>query len=99
MCEISKNPTAVRVAWCSAVIDEYCTGIDQPAKSTMRPPCAACQSWSVVRASSVVMAIGGPSRRLLQKTVHGCEWCILVVRMWLRQGANTAGARPAERLG
>ena len=63
MCEMSNTPTALRVAWCSAAIDVYCTGIDQPAKSTIRPPCATCQSWSGVRARAVVMVIGGRSRQ------------------------------------
>ena len=30
---------AFRVARCSSTIEPYCTGIFQPAKSTMRPPC------------------------------------------------------------
>src|SRR5262245_58187317 len=48
MCETSNSPAAVRLAVCSATIDEYCTGIDQPAKSTIRPPWATCQSASGV---------------------------------------------------
>src|SRR5437879_15962 len=31
----------------------YCTGISQPAKSTRRPPWAACQSCSGVRSSAM----------------------------------------------
>src|SRR4030081_955591 len=39
MCERSKTPQAVRTARCSARIPAgYCTGISQPAKSTMRAP-------------------------------------------------------------
>ncbi len=57
MCETSKSVAAVRVAVCSAMIDVYCTGIDQPAKSTMRPPWATCQSKSGVFAREVVVTV------------------------------------------
>jgi len=33
---------------------EYCTGIDQPAKSTIRPPCFTCQFDSGVCLSAVL---------------------------------------------
>ena len=38
------TPAAERTAWCSSTIEWYCTGMSQPAKSTMRAPCATCQS-------------------------------------------------------
>ena len=44
MCEMSMMPAAVRVAWCSSMIEVYWTGMAQPANSTMRAPWAACQS-------------------------------------------------------
>ena len=42
-------PIALAVAWCSSTIDVYWTGMAQPAKSTIRAPWLACQSWSGVR--------------------------------------------------
>src|SRR5215218_908919 len=49
MCETSKRPTAVRTASCSAMSEEYCTGMSQPAKSTMRAPSLRWASLSGVR--------------------------------------------------
>jgi hypothetical protein len=48
MCETSKSVIALRVARCSRAIDVYWTGINHPAKSTIRPPCAWCQANSGV---------------------------------------------------
>ena len=33
---MSNSPAAVRTAWCSSTMLVYCTGMSQPAKSTMR---------------------------------------------------------------
>src|SRR5204863_10089613 len=48
MWAMSNSPHALRTALCSATIEEYCTGMSQPAKSTIRPPWATCQSWQGV---------------------------------------------------
>ena len=48
MCEMSKTPSEPRTAWCSSRMLVYCTGIDQPPKSTMRAPRATCSACSGV---------------------------------------------------
>ena len=55
MCDTSNIPAARRVARCSSTIEAYWTGIVQPAKSTIRPPWAACQAASGVSRSGAVM--------------------------------------------
>ena len=40
MWEMSAMPTAERIARCSSMIEVYCTGMAQPANSTIRPPWA-----------------------------------------------------------
>src|SRR5260370_743767 len=51
MCETSKMPTRSRTAACSSSTPLYCTGISQPANSTIRAPAARCASYSGVRSS------------------------------------------------
>ena len=34
----SNKPTALRTAWCSSMMPEYCTGMSQPPKSTILAP-------------------------------------------------------------
>ena len=64
ICETSNSPTPPRVARCSVTIDEYWTGISQPAKSTRRAPFAACQSCSgVLRRSAVTARRPSTTRR------------------------------------
>ncbi len=48
MCETSKSPAAVRTASCSAITEVYCTGMSQPAKSTIRAPSLRWASLSGV---------------------------------------------------
>ena len=55
MWEMSAMPTAERVARCSSMIEVYCTGMAQPAKSTIRPPWERCQSYRGVRKSGSSM--------------------------------------------
>src|SRR5947209_1412364 len=45
----SKSPAAPRTAACSSRTLEYCCGISQPAKSTIRPPSCRWRSKSGVR--------------------------------------------------
>ena len=45
----SKTAAACARPCALAMIDEYCTGIAQPANSTMRAPAATCSSYSGVR--------------------------------------------------
>ncbi len=40
MCDTSNMPTSVRTAMCSGRTPSYCTGISQPAKSTILAPAA-----------------------------------------------------------
>ena len=47
------------------MIEAYCTGMAQPAKSTMRPPWEQCQSYRGVRKSRASMA--NPHGRQLQR--------------------------------
>src|SRR5689334_21931313 len=42
MCETSNMPTPVRTALYSSMMPLYCTGISNPANSTMRAPSARC---------------------------------------------------------
>src|ERR1700692_4865173 len=50
MCDRSNKPHAERTAWCSARMPAgYCTGMSQPAKSTMRAPSRRCSALSGVR--------------------------------------------------
>ena len=63
-----EEAAAVRVALCSATIDAYCTGIDQPAKSTIRPPWATCQSCSDVFASGLAIMLGRAAGVYVAKT-------------------------------
>jgi hypothetical protein len=49
MCDTSKTPAPLRVPRCSETIEEYWTGIDQPAKSTIRPLLFSCHSARGVR--------------------------------------------------
>ena len=44
MWETSKTPAPVRTARCPSVTDVYCTGISQPAKSTILAPSATWRS-------------------------------------------------------
>src|SRR5262245_920733 len=64
---MSNKPAAVRTAVCSSMIDVYCTGIPQPAKSTMRAPCPACQSYNGVRKPIAGLLFG---LRPLQSAIH-----------------------------
>src|SRR5690606_17758476 len=49
----SKMPTRCRTARCSSAMPEYCRGIAQPAKSTIRAPRATWRSYRAVRLRSV----------------------------------------------
>src|SRR5450631_2556777 len=52
MCERSNKPHAERTAWCSARMPAaYCTGMSQPAKSTIRAARRRCSALSGVRSS------------------------------------------------
>ena len=44
----SNSPTAVRTAWCSSMMPEYCTGMSQPPKSTILAPNARWTEFSGV---------------------------------------------------
>jgi hypothetical protein len=48
MWETSKSPAAERTASCSATTPEYCTGMSQPAKSTIRAPKARWAAFNGV---------------------------------------------------
>src|SRR5713226_7489928 len=51
MWERSKRPAAVRTAWCSSRMDEYCNGIAQPPKFVICAPSRWCSSRSGVRST------------------------------------------------
>ena len=52
MCETSKIPHALRTARCSCLTPSYCTGISQPAKSTIFAPAWTWRSNRGVRRRS-----------------------------------------------
>src|SRR5882724_13569234 len=59
MCDRSNRPHAVRTAWCSARMPAgYCTGMSQPAKSTMRAPIRRCAAFSGVCSNVAVLLEG-----------------------------------------
>src|ERR1700730_6682900 len=51
----SKMPAAFLTDSCSSLTLEYCWGISQPAKSTMRPPAATWRSYSDVRLLAIAL--------------------------------------------
>src|SRR5260370_1037076 len=67
---MSKRPAALRTVECSSMIVVYCTGMSQPAKSTMRAPCAACQSCKTVRWPIRCFSEGGAIMRLCDRAAN-----------------------------
>ena len=61
MWEISKMPALVRTAVCSSMIDEYWTGMFQPAKGTRRAPSArwALSSGECFKSDITAATVGG----------------------------------------
>jgi hypothetical protein len=67
MCEISKIPQAVRTAVCSSMIEEYCTGMFQPAKETSLAPRA---TWALSRGELLISEVTGASMEVGLRLVN-----------------------------
>src|SRR4029077_6306918 len=59
----SNRPTDLRTVLCSSITPEYCTGISQPPKSTIRAPMARWMALSGVDLSGAGMGKGQSNRR------------------------------------